>query len=181
MENPVQITEAPLEKIQCNVNFLREVPRNAQFIACGLVQVCRIDGGSFRIDFGTVHNGIHQMANLSPGPVDFLRDAAVASGLALEHPSALVESGEGLSLLEVDREPLKAGFDDGKGAVHSGVSRTSGIVCSLIVHSGGAVHLVQRLFEGSQVPGSGFRAAGGQQDQEEKAEPARHAMRSNPV
>ena len=36
--------------------------------------------------------------------VDLLGDAAVATGLALQHALALVEEGEGLALLEVDDE-----------------------------------------------------------------------------
>ena len=66
-------------------------------------------------------------------------------------------------------------------ALSTRAGRSGGSVWGLVVDGSGAVDLVERLFEGLEVTGPGFWAAGGQQDQEEKAEPARHAMRSNPV
>ena len=180
-DQAIEVAQALLEEIEGDVHFLDEVTGNAQLVFGRLPEVGRVDGFAEGVYLGPVDNGFDQKADLALGPVNFLGDAAVASGLALEHPSPLIELGKGLSLFEVDRKPLKAGLHDGEGAVYPGVGRSGGSVWGLLVDGSGAVDLVERLFEGREVTGPGFRATGGQQDQGEKAEPTRHAMRSNPV
>ena len=76
---------------------------------------------------------------------------------------------------------MKAGFDEGQGAVDPGMGRSGGFVGSLHVEGSGAVDLQECLFKVGEVPGPRFWAAGGQKDHTEKAEPTGHAMRSNPV
>ena len=181
MEDPIEVAEAPFQEVERDVDFLGQMPSDAQFVSRRPIEVGAVDGGTFRIHFGTVDNRIDEVTDLPTGAVQFLTDAAHATRLALQHAAAFIQHGEGPPLLEVDDEVLHPGFDDGQGAVHPSVGGKRSIVVGRLEARSSTVHRHQGLTQGGQVLFSRLGTTGGQDEEQKGPAAQHHAMRSKPV